>query len=72
VATKKKAKRGRPPSDRGTPPLRNFRCHDDDWKLIGRAAKSAKKPVGTYVRVKALEAARNDLGLPREDNEAKL
>lgn len=58
-----KRKRGRPPSARGAAPLRPIRCHDDDWKVIEKAAKKAKKPTGTYVREKALGAARRDLGI---------
>jgi hypothetical protein len=68
-ASEKKRKRGRPKTG-GRAPIRPIRFHDDDWKLIGRAAKKAGKPTGTYVRETTLGTARNDLGMPQPDKNA--
>jgi hypothetical protein len=66
----KKRPRGRPKSARGTPEIRKFRCHDDEWNIIKRAAKQAKKPTGTYVRESTLGAARDLLGMPKGERES--
>jgi hypothetical protein len=71
-ASEKKRRPGRPKIGKGgRTPIRAIRFRDDDWKLLVRAAKkSDNKPAGTYVREKALEAARKDLGIPEPDKNA--
>lgn len=53
-----KPKRGRPVSERGTPPIRTIRLHDDEWAIIKSAAESSGRTVSEVARELLLRWAR--------------
>lgn len=56
---KKKPRIGRPPTDKGTPPIRGqTRWHDDEWQEILAALEAANETYGAVVRRLMLQWAR--------------